>query len=160
MLPRSVLTFLCGAFCAVGLFGQKYNGPQPEKADLPYLVHADHLVPTEAGEAKEENRKGEQLAIIEGATSPAATPLASPIFLIRADKLNADLLEIYKLETKNGHREVLLSRKKKQVAKPITATVTRVGDDLYKLEVDQELPNGEYSISPRGSEQVFCFRVY
>jgi hypothetical protein len=55
---------------------------------------------------------------------------------------------------------VLLSRKKKQVAKPITATVTRVGDDLYKLEVDQELPNGEYSISPRGSEQVFCFRVY
>lgn len=156
MLPRCVLPFLCAA----ALFGQKYNGPQPEKPDLPYLIHADHLVATEVGEAKEENRKGDVLEIIEGATSPAATPLASPIFLIRTDKLNADQLEIYKLESKNGRREVLLSRKKKQLARPITCTVSRVGDDLYKLEVDQELPNGEYSITPRDSQQVFCFRVY
>lgn len=75
--------------------GQKYNGPQPEKPDLPYLVHADNLVPTEANEAKEEDRKGEALYIIEGATSPAATPLASPTFLIRIDQLVPESLEIY-----------------------------------------------------------------
>jgi len=142
------------------LFGQKYTGPQPEKADVPYLVHANNLVATEAGEAKEEDRKGDHIAIISGATSPAATPLTSPIFIIRGDKISPDQLEVYRLEPKNGNREVLLAHKGKPVAKPVISTVTKVGDDLYKLEVDQDLPNGEYSISPRGSNQVFCFRVY
>lgn len=146
--------------CSGSLLGQKYAGPQPEKADLPYLIHADNLTPTEAGEAKEENRKGDRIAIISGATSSAATPLASPIFIIRADKINPDQLEIYKLETKNGNREVLLSHKGKPAARPVISTVTKVGDDLYKLEVNQGLPNGEYSISPRDSNAVFCFRVY
>ncbi len=156
MLRRFVLLLLCSA----NLFGQKYTGPQPEKPDLPYLVHADNLMPTEAGEAKNEDRKGDVVAVVAGATSPAATPLASPIFLIRADKINADQLEIYKMESKNGHREVVLSHKKKPVAKPVICSVTKVGDDLYKVEVNQELPNGEYSITPRDSNLVFCFRVY
>src|SRR2546422_7257242 len=56
---------------ATALFGQKYNGPQPEKPDLPYLVHADNLVATEAGEAKQETRKNDILYVIDGATSPA-----------------------------------------------------------------------------------------
>jgi len=146
--------------CSGTLFGQKYTGPQPEKPDLPYLVHADNLVPTEAGEAKEENRKDDHVATIAGATSPASTPLSSPIFIIRADKINPDQLEIYKLESKNGHREVVLAHKKKPVAKPVISSVTKVGDDLYKLEVNQGLANGEYSISPRDSNLVFCFRVY
>jgi len=61
---------------------------------------------------------------------------------------------------KNGEREVILSRKKKQVAKPTRTNVIRLGDNLYKIEVDQSLQNGEYAISPSGAEQVFCFRVY
>ena len=156
MLTRLFLTSLCAA----ALFGQKYNGPVPDKADLPYLVHADSLVPTEVNEAKEENRKDEIIYAIDGPTSPATTPLASPIFLIRAEQLAPEKLEIYKLESKNGRREVLFSRKKKQTARPIRSTITRVGENLYKLEVDQGLENGEYSITPNGSNQVFCFRVY
>jgi hypothetical protein len=142
------------------LFGQKYSGPQPEKADLPYLIHADVLVPTEATEAKEETRKDNTVYVIAGATSSAATPLASPAFLVRTDQLVADKLEIYKLESKNGQREILFTHKKKQVARPVSCTATRVGDDLYKLEVDVSLDKGEYSITPNGSNQVFCFRVY
>lgn len=142
------------------LFGQKYNGPQPEKPDLPYLVHADNLVATEAGEAKQETRKDEVLYVINGATSSATTPLASPIFLIRAEQLVPDKLEIYKLESKNGRREVLFQRKKKQTARPIHRNVTRIGDNLYRIEVQQGLENGEYSITPSESNQVFCFRVY
>jgi len=157
MLRALAFALIC---CGWLLGQQKYTGPMPEKADLPYLVHADNLVATEAGEAKEEDRKGDHIAIIPGATSPAATPLTSPIFIIRADKISPDQLEIYKLETKNGQREVILAHKNKPVAKPIISNVTKVGDDLYKLEVEQDLPVGEYSISPRGSNQVFCFRVY
>jgi hypothetical protein len=156
MSPR----FLVLLLCSTTVFGQKYTGPRPEKKDLPYLVHADNLVATEAGDAKQENRKDDVVAVVPGATSSAATPLASPIFLIQADKINPDSLEIYKLELKNGHREVVLSHKKKPVAKPVICSVTKLGDDLYKLEVNQELPNGEYSITPRDSDMVFCFRVY
>jgi|SRR5579863_1432420 len=157
MPPRIALTLLA---CSIFLWAQKYTGPQPEKPDLPYLLHADNLVATEAGEAKEENRKDEIIYVIEGATSPVSTPLASPIFVIRADKIVPDKLEIYKLESKNGRREVLFSRKKKQTARPISCTVSRLGDDLYKIELDKSLDNGEYSITPNGTNQVFCFRVY
>jgi len=152
--------FLIVFVSAMLLLGQKYTGPQPEKADLPYLIHADDLVPTEATEAKEETRKDETLFVIEGASSSVATPLASPAFLIRADQLAPDKLEIYKLESKNGRREILFTRKKKQMAKPIRCTVNRVGEDLFRLEVDESLGKGEYSITPSGSNQVFCFRVY
>jgi len=145
---------------AVVLFGQKYTGPQPEKADLPYLIHADALVPTEAKEAREETRKDDTIFVIEGASSSVATPLASPAFLIRADQLAPDKLEIYKVESKNGRREILFAHKKKQIARPIRCTASRVGEDLFKLEVDESLPKGEYSITPNGSNQVFCFRVY
>src|SRR5947199_9365525 len=92
--------------CVFTLSGQKYTGPQPPKPDLPYLWHADNLVPTEPGEAKEESRKDEILYVVDGATSAAATPLASPIFLIRAEQIAPDKLEIYKLESRNGRREV------------------------------------------------------
>ncbi|HLM98298.1 MAG TPA: hypothetical protein VK335_03395 [Bryobacteraceae bacterium] len=156
MLRRLAVVLICSGI----LFGQKYTGPQPEKADLPYLVHADNLTATEAGEAKEQDRKGDHIAVIPGATSSAATPLNSPIFIIRADKINPDQLEVFRLESKNGNREVILTHKGKPVAKPVISTVTKVGDDLYKLEVNQDLPNGEYSISPQGSNTVFCFRVY
>ena len=145
---------------ATALFGQKYNGPHPEKPDIPYLVHADNLVATEAGEAKQETRKNEILYVIDGATSPVATPLASPIFLIRAEQLVPDKLEVYKLESKNGRREVLFQRKKKQTARPIHRNVTRVGENLYRIDVGETLENGEYSITPSESNQVFCFRVY
>ncbi len=144
MPGRLVLALLCATLS----FGQKYNGPQPEKPDLPYLVHADNLVATEAGEARQETRKDEILYVIEGPSSPAATPLASPTFLLRAEQLVPDKLEIYRLESKNGRREILFQRKKKQTARPILRNVTRIGDNLYKIEVEQALDNGEYSITP------------
>jgi hypothetical protein len=152
--------FVLMLICATALFGQKYNGPQPEKPDLPYLVHADSLVATEAGEAKQENRKDEVLYVIAGPTSAATTPLASPVFLIRTEQIVPEKLEIYKLESRNGRREVLFQRKKKQTARPIRRNVTRLADDLYKIEVEEGLENGEYSITPSESNQVFCFRVY
>ena len=43
--------FFVAAFAALA---QKYSGPAPEKEDLPYLVQADNLVPTEAATAQEQ----------------------------------------------------------------------------------------------------------
>jgi hypothetical protein len=149
------------ATCWAVLFAQKYAGPRPPKPDIPYLLHADSLVATEVSEAKEQPKKDEITYVIGGASSPAKTPLASPILLILADKIAPDRLQLYKLESKGGQREVLFARKKKQTARPIRIEVSKVSaDNIYRIEVDESLENGEYSLTPEGSNQVFCFQVY
>lgn len=151
---------LVAALAVPGL-AQKYDGPRPSKADVPYLKHADNLVATEVTEAKEEDRKDDILYVIAGANSPARTPLASPILLILADKVVAQKLQLFKLESKNGHREILFSHKKKQTAVPIRIDVTRLSsDNLFQIEVNESLDKGEYSLSPDGSNAAFCFQVY
>src|SRR5215470_4744397 len=91
-------------------FAQKYTGPRPPKPDVVYLVHADNLVPLEAAEAKQESKKDEVTFTVAGASSPARTPLAEPIFLMQSDKIQADRLELYRMEVKNGRREVSMSK--------------------------------------------------
>ena len=95
---------------------------------------------------------------MEGAASSTRTPLASPIFLMIADKLVPDRLGLYKLEVKSGHREILFGAKKSP--KPIRIEVSKLSGNLYKIEVDESLEPGEYSLSPSDSNQVFCFQVY
>ena len=146
--------------CALPLLAQKYSGPRPPKRDLPYLVHADNLVETESAVAAQEEHKGETTFTIQGANSKARTPLSSPVLLILTDQLQADKLQLYKLESKGGQRQILYNKKKKQVARPIRLNVTRLDDNLYKIEVDEILDNGEYSLTPPDSNQVFCFQVY
>src|SRR5438309_10686008 len=102
MMLRILPLFFAAVFAASA---QKYNVPEPPKPDLPYLKHAENLVATEATEAKEEKKKDEVLYIIAGPNSPVKTPLASPTFLLQADKLVADRLGLYKLEIKIGQRE-------------------------------------------------------
>jgi len=155
-MPRRILLALLAA--AFAAHAQKYDGPRPPKADLPYLKHASELVPTEAGEAKEEKQKGDVAYIVAGAASSAKTPLASPIFIYKSDKLSPEKFGLYKLDVKSGHREIVFGPKKQP--KPIRIEVSRLDKDLYRIEVDESLEPGEYSLSPEGSNQVFCFQVF
>jgi hypothetical protein len=151
--------FLLVAFAAVlTATAQKYAGPRPPKADLPYLKHAENLIPTEAVEAKEEKKKDDTLYVIDGANSSVKTPLASPVFLMQAAKLAPERLQLFKLDSKNGRREILFAPK--HPPKAIRVEVTRLGSDLYRIEVNESLEPGEYSLSPEGSSQVFCFQVF
>jgi hypothetical protein len=141
----------------------RYDGPRPPKPDLLYLVHADNLIPTEAAEAKDESKKDETTYTMPGVSSPARTPLAEPIFLIDADRVAPDRLELYRWEVKNGRRELSLSkarRKNSNNAKALHLAVTRVDGNLYRVEASEPLENGEYSISPTDSNRVFCFEVF
>jgi hypothetical protein len=142
----------------VSAAAQKYDGPRPPKPDLPYLKHASTLVATEAAQAKEQKQKNDTLYLIEGANSPARTPLAAPIFLFQADRIVPEKLGLYKLDVKGDHREILFGAKRSP--KPIIITVTHVDGNLYRIEADQSLEPGEYSLSPEGSNQVFCFAVF
>ena len=158
MTLRTIPLLLLAVFCA---FAQpKYNGPKPEKPDLPYLVHADSLVPTEALEAREQKGKKDQITyIVAGAASTAKTPLASPIFLVQTQDLEAGKLQLYKLEVKSGQREISFSKKKQPAS--IIVNATQVGSGgLYRVEVEQTLQPGEYALTPEGSNKVFCFAVF
>ena len=142
------------------LAAQKYSGPRPAKPDLPFLVHADSLVETELSEAKEEKRKEDLAYIVAGAGSSAKTPLAAPVFIFQADQIPAEKIQLYRFEVKNGHREVFFSHKGKGSARARRLNVTPLGGGLFKIDVDESLENGEYGLTPEGSNQVFCFQVY
>jgi len=156
MLRRIVWLALAVALAAPA---QKYDGPVPPKPDLPYLKHGDDLIPTEAIEAKAEKKKDDTTYIIEGANSPVKTPLASPIFLMKSDKLLPNNLQLYRFEPRNGHRELLFAAKKQPQA--IRIVVTKLSaNGVWKIEVDESLEPGEYSLSPSDSNRAFCFQVF
>jgi hypothetical protein len=157
---RYIFNFLLLATLAIG--ADEYTGPRPPKADLPYLVHASSLIPTEAIEASQEGKKDDSTYAVQGGASMVRTPLAEPIFLFRSDKIKADSLELYRFEVKNGRRQVTLSRKRKDSG-PFHLSVTKLDKDLYRVEADEALENGEYGLSPsgpNGSNAVFCFQIY
>jgi hypothetical protein len=132
-----------------------YDGPKPPKADTPYLLHADNLIPTEAGDAK--NEKGDTYTVA-GASSPARTPLAEPIFLLQSDRLSPESIELYRFDVKNGHREATVSSRRR--GRALHLQVTRLDRGLYRIEASETLDNGEYCLTPSGSNRVFCFEVY
>jgi len=156
MLSR-IVPLLVAACFAVSAQSQSYSGPRPQKPDLPYLKHATTLVPTEAGEAKEQKQKNDTIYIVAGAESSAKTPLASPIFLFLSDKIAPEKFGLYKFDVKGGHREIVFGAKKGP--KPIRIDVKRLDKGLYSIEATDSLEPGEYSLSPEGSNQVFCFQV-
>jgi len=151
----------CLAF-AMGLSGQEaYKGPVPEKADLPFIRHANKLIATDAGEAKEESGKNDTVYNVAGAAAVAKTPLTEPAFIIKVDKLNVQQMQLYKMELKGGQRVLNIPQKvKRNGPRAIRLSLEPLNSGLYKLEVQEPLENGEYCLSPGGSNAVFCFAVY
>ena len=156
------ITFVAVALWSVALgAAEKYTGPRPSKADVPYLAHADNLIETEKSEAREEKRKDGMAYVIPGASSPVRTPLAEPIFLLQVEKIQPEKLELYRLDSKNGQREIFFhEKKKKDGPRPVILSVRRLDEGLFRIEVQEGLESGEYSLTPAGSNQVFTFQVY
>src|ERR1051326_4968777 len=97
------LKFLLSAIAVFSLVAaDRYDGPRPPKPDVPYILHANHLVETEVSEAREQAGKKESAFIIPGAASPAKTPLSEPIFIMQTNSLTPEQIELYRLEVKNG----------------------------------------------------------
>src|SRR5580658_7368539 len=143
ILPSVFVEMVAMAAALATANAQKYTGPPPAKPDLPYIQHATNLIATEAVEAKEQKSKDDTVYTIDGENSSSKTPLALPIFFIKADKLNPASLQMYRLESKDGHRQLTASAKK--TAEPIHVQVTRVAADIYKLDVYNGLDAGEYA---------------
>jgi hypothetical protein len=149
-------------FVAIGLLSgaEKYTGPLPPKPDIPYLLHASNLIETEIGQAREESRKSDTNYVIAGASSPARTPLAEPVFVIDAQKSSPERFELYRLDVKGGNREVTFSNRRRGGNRALHLAVTPLGGHLYKIEADEPLENGQYALSPSGDNRAFCFEIY
>jgi hypothetical protein len=139
-------------------YGQA-NLPAPGKPDVPYLIHASSLVETEQSTATEETRKNDVLYVVPGAAAGVTTPLAGPEFLFRSESIDPNDFQLYRLESKNGRRELLFRRKKKILAEAIRVTVFPLEDGLTRIRVYESLTAGEYCLTPSGSNAVFCFTV-
>ena len=142
---------------------EKYNVPKPQKPDVLFIVHAGSLVETEVAEAQESKNKDDIIYTVKGATSPAKTPMAEPILIMESSKVSPDRLSLFRMDIKNGQRQLTIrpqGKRGKNDAKPIFLMVNRLKGNLYKVEVNEFLENGEYCLSPEGSNQVFCFTTY
>ncbi len=151
---------------ALGVFAvaQEYDGPNPPKPDIPYLLHAHNLIEPEIGEARVEERRNETANILEGASSPVRTPLAEPIFIFESDEIPVESISLWQVEKVRNTREIAFpndpQRQRRRGPFPVHLTVKPLAGDMYWIEVNQYLENGEYCLSPDGSQTVFCFQIY
>jgi len=156
MLHRLWIVAIVAAVCASA---QKYTGPLPGKSDLPYIKQAATLIPMETAEARSEKAGSGTRFVIEGAASPVKTPIPLPVFILKAQKLAAERLQLYKMEAREGHREYVVGGA--SPPDPLHLEVTRLSaDGLCRIAVSDPLDAGEYVLSADGSNQVFCFQVF
>ncbi len=160
-LVRPLALLLPLVAVAIPAADRKYDGPRPPKPDVPYLVHADQLIEPEIVTATSQQRGDRITYSIPNPTSPVRTPLAEPIFLMEAEKLDANKLELYRFEARSGRRQlVLVKNPGRNDARPLRLKVTQVEGKLYRVEANEGLENGEYGLTPDGSDLVFAFQVY
>jgi len=140
---------------------EKYSGPTPPKPDIPYLVHASNLIETEVTQAREDNHKNDTTFVISGASSPARTPLAEPVFIIDSRQVSPQSFELYHLDVKGGNREVSMnSSRRRGGSRALHLAVKLLSGHLYRVEVDEPLENGQYALSSNGDNHAYCFEVY
>jgi len=157
MARESLLLFVAITLLSAA---DKYTGPVPSKPDIPYLLHGSNLIETETGQVREESRKSDTNYVVAGASSPARTPMAEPIFIIDAQKSSPERFELYRMDVKGGNREVSFSGRRRGGNRALHLAVTPLGGHLYKIEADEPLENGEYTLSPSGDNRAFCFEIY
>jgi len=112
-------------------------------------------------EARQSTEKNNTVYTVPGAASAVKTPMAEPIFIFLAEKLNPDKLALYKMTVDKGTRTLTFPNKQgKDSPPPIYTMVTPLDKGLFKIEVNEFIDDGEYCLSPDGANAVFCFATY
>lgn len=157
----TVLLFAVLGFAGFAARAQEYHGPPPPKADVPYLLHAANLIETEVAQATKEVRRKVTAYVVPGVASPVRTPLAEPIFIFLSDHIAPNQLQLFPMKVVHGHREVAFPKKRnKRGPRPRYLSLKSLGKNLYWIEANEYLDNGEYCLTPEGSNQSFCFEIY
>jgi hypothetical protein len=162
-MTRRVLLKIASFLVAGQVFAQMDEANlRPPQKDLPYLLEASKLIPTEAEPTTGSKSKRGETFSVPGTTSPARTPLPEPIFLFSPGQIQAEQFALFHFEVKNGRREVTLSKRNEDSDNPseLHLTVRKVNADVYRIEAAEMLDPGEYALCPQGVNTAFCFTVY
>jgi len=158
---RRALAAIVSLAIAVTLAAQTKKAiPKPDKMDVLYLIQASTLVQTEIVRPLPKDDGANTTWSIPGESSLAKTPLVLPIFTIDAAALAPEKLQLYPFEIKGAHRELTLKNEGPSETEPILITVSPISGTLYRFELVNEIPNGEYGLTIPGSKQFFCFSVF
>ena len=66
-----------------------------------------------------------------------------------------------RLKPVKGQREIVFPQKPgKRTPRARYLTYKQVDGNVYWLEVNEILDNGQYCLTPRGANDVFCFEIY
>jgi hypothetical protein len=137
---------------------EKYSGPPLPKKDFAYLVRGDSLVEMEFAIAEPRDDNDRVTFVIAGAGSLVKTNDVAPAIVIDVSKLPTDLLQLYRVESRDGHREISIPKRGRR-PQPVPMITTKLGGNLVSLKPVEDLTSGEYSLTPQGSNAVFCFTV-
>ena len=151
---------------ALTLHGQQGEGlnrlgvPDPDKQDVPYIIHGSEIRELEQADATEELVKNQLRYWIAGTESKIKTPLAAPEFLFDSAEIDPRDLQLYGFEVVKGRREILYRKKKKIVAEPYFLHLEGIHDRVVRIRINASLPPGEYGLTPEGRNTVFTFAVF
>ena len=89
------------------------------------------------------------------------TPLAEPIFILLSEEISPEQLQLYSMKVVKGHRETAFPKnRKKRGPRPRHLLLKKLDENLFWIEANEYLDNGEYCLTPEGSNKVFCFQIY
>ncbi|HEX4750929.1 MAG TPA: hypothetical protein VH302_15420 [Bryobacteraceae bacterium] len=161
MTRRHLLFFALLACAAVATAQEK--GPKPPQKDLPYLLEANRLIPTDAQPATRSTAKDDVTITVAGVTSKVRTPLPEPIFLFSSGQIDPQQFELIRFQVSDGGRHWKKGQPIQQgdePDEPLRLTLSPKGEKLYRIEASPMLAAGEYAIIARGQNTAFCFTVF
>ena len=165
-LIRMVRLGVLLVLCVLALPGQqaeernKLGLPNPDKQDVPYLIHGSRILELEQTEAMEDESKNQLRYWIPGSAAEVKTPLAAPEFLFDSSLIDPRDLRLYRFEVVKGQRELLYRKKKKVVAEPYFLQLDGVEGRVVRIRISASLAPGEYGFTPNRSNAVFTFAVF
>ena len=163
MTRRGVLFGIVLAYVPRAFAQQKSSGPKPPKSDLPYLLEAEKLIPTDAQQVTRSGAKNDETITVNGTTSSARTPLPEPIFLFAPGQINASDFELIQFQVVNGKRQWKKGQPTNSGDEPepvLRLTLRPVGEGVIRIEAAAMLNPGQFALVPRGKNTAFCFTVF
>jgi len=164
MNSRALLWLGAALVAVVTSAQQKDAGLKPPNKDLPYLLEAGKLIPTEAKPATRSSSKDDQTVTLSGVTSSARTPLPEPVFLFSPGQINATEFELIHFQVLNGRRQWTKGKAEHvtedEPEEILRLTLRPVSEGIIRIEAAQMLSPGEYALIAKGQNTAFCFTVF
>lgn len=162
--PALVITVVA-ITAALALPQQKGAATKPPKPDLPYLLEAQKMIPTDASAIARSTSKGDESLTVPGVTSSARTPLPEPIFVFSPGQIKATDFELIHFDVTNGKRQWAKGKQEhpnndEEPEEILRLTLRPIAEGVVRIEAAEMLNPGEYALIPRGKDTAFCFTVF